>query len=131
MNNVSLVGRLTKDPEKRSAKNGTSCCMFQLAVDRGLRSASGDKVVDFIPCSAWSVSCDFLCKYAHKGDMLSLTGRIQTRSSVEPNGTTRFIVEVIVTGLTILNPRPQERPEPKKERPKEEEEEDYSGLPFM
>ena len=70
MNNVSLVGRLTKDPERRQAKNGTSCCMFQLAVDRGLRSASGDKVVDFIPCSAWAVSCDFLCKYAHKGDML-------------------------------------------------------------
>lgn len=131
MNNVSLVGRLTKDPERRQAKNGTSCCMFQLAVDRGLRSASGDKVVDFIPCSAWSVSCEFLCKYAHKGDMLSLTGRIQTRSSVEPNGTTRFIVEVIVLGLAILNPRPQERPEPKKEPPKEEGEDYDSGLPWL
>ena len=132
MNNVSLVGRLTKDPEKRSARNGTSCCMFQLAVDRGIRSASGEKLVDFIPCSAWAVSCEYLCKYCKKGDMLSIIGKIQTRSSVEPNGTTKFIVEVIVTTLQILNPKPLERPrEPQREEPEAKEEENYSDLPFM
>lgn len=110
MNNVSLVGRLTKDPEKRNAKNGTPCCLFQLAVNRGIKQANGDPYVDFVPCSAWAFSCDFLCKYAKKGDMISLTGRIQTRSSVEPTGQTRFIVEVLVTGLAILNPKPLDRP---------------------
>lgn len=110
MNNVSLVGRLTKDPEKRNAKNGTPCCLFQLAVNRGIKQANGDPYVDFVPCTAWAYSCEFLCKYAKKGDMISLTGRIQTRSSMEPNGQTRFIVEVLVTGLQILNPKPLDRP---------------------
>lgn len=133
MNNVSLVGRITKDPEKRMSKNGTACCMFQLAVDRGIKSSSGERVVDFVPCSAWALSCEYLCKFCKKGDMLSVMGQIQTRSSIEPNGQTRFIVEVIVSKLQILNPKPLERLRevPKQEEPEVKEEENYSDLPFM
>lgn len=108
MNNVSLVGRLTKDPELKQARNGTSCCQFQLCVDRGVRNASGERVVDFVPCSVFALQCEFLCRYAKKGNMISLTGKIQTRISQEPTGATRFIVEVVVSSLYILNPMPQE-----------------------
>lgn len=125
MNNVSLVGRLTKDPEKRTARNGTSCCLFQLAVGRGVKTQSGETIVDFIPCSAWAMSSDYLCKYAKKGDMLAVSGKITTRTSQEPNGLTRFIVEVLVSGLAILNPKPQQQ-----QQTQVQEEEDNEGLPF-
>lgn len=127
MNNVSLVGRLTKDPEKRTARNGTSCCLFQLAVSRGVKSQAGESIVDFIPCSAWALSSEYLTKYAKKGDMLAVSGKITTRTSQEPNGMTRFIVEVLVSGLAILNPKPVDRQQtPVQQTP----EDDNEGLPF-
>lgn len=126
MNNVSLVGRLTKDPEVRQARNGNACLLFQLAVDRGVRSNSGEKLVDFVPCSAWSMIADYIGRYAKKGDLLSVIGKIQTRQQVTQNGNTEFRVEVVLSFVTLLNPRPQERvvqapiPDP----------EDDDGLPF-
>lgn len=127
MNNVSLVGRITKDPERRQARNGTSCVLFQIAVNRGIKNQNGENVVDFVPCSAWALTSEYLCKYVKKGDMLSIIGKIQTRTSQEPNGMTKFIVEVVVSNLAILNPKPVERTA----QAVKPEEEDYNeGLPF-
>lgn len=127
MNNVSLVGRITKDPERRQARNGNSCVLFQIAVNRGIKNQNGENVVDFVPCSAWALTSEYLCKYVKKGDMLSIIGKIQTRTSQEPNGMTRFIVEVVVSNLAILNPKPVERTA----QAVKPEEEDYNeGLPL-
>ena len=109
MNSVTLVGRITKDPERRVSRNGTTCTLFQLAVYRGVKSSQGDQITDFVPCSAWSVTAEYLCKYAKKGDMIACKGKIQTRTAQNQDGTTVFIVEVVCEELQILNPKPQER----------------------
>lgn len=132
MNSCVLVGRITKDPERRVAQNGTTCTMFQLAVDRGAKGKNGEKLVDFIPCSAWAIGAEYICKYVKKGDMLALQGKIQTRSSVDQQGQSRFIVELVVAQVNILNPKPVERPKVEEpEKPKYDlDDEDHAGLPF-
>lgn len=107
MNNVSLVGRLSKDPIRKEAKNGVAVTMFQLCVERGVRTTSGEKVVDWIPCTAFAIPCEYICKYAHKGDMLSVIGKIQTRTARDENNSSIFIVEVVINAVNILNPKPQ------------------------
>lgn len=109
MNNVSLVGRLSKDPEKRDTQNGSVCTMFQLCVQRGVRGADGNQVVDWIPCTAFAITCEYICKYAKKGDMLSIVGKIQTRVKRDSNGASTLYVEVVVSAVSILNPKPVER----------------------
>ena len=130
MNNVTLVGRITKDPERRVSKNGTTCSLFQLAVYRGVKTSQGDPVTDFVPCSVWAINAEYLCKYCKKGDMLAVKGRIQTRTGTSPSGESIFIVEVVCEQVQILNPRPVAREEPKEEPTKEEDGDLYEGLPF-
>lgn len=136
MNNVSLVGRLAREPEMRPTQQGISQTMFQLCVERGVRSASGEKIVDWIPCTAFAITCEYICKYAHKGDMLSVIGKIQTRTRRDNNGASTLIVEVVVSAVNILNPKPQVQTVSEKVRqdnfsnPVYVDDEDHEGLPF-
>jgi single stranded DNA-binding protein (ssb) len=79
MNKVSLIGRLTKDVELRYTQNGVACVMFTLAVDRQFKDNQGNRVCDFISCVAWRTQAEFLSKYAGKGNIIALSGSIQTR----------------------------------------------------
>lgn len=96
MNNVTLMGRLTKDPELRRTSSGTAVASFTLAVDK---IANGERQADFIDCVAWQKTAEFLNKYFAKGQMLALSGRIQTRSYEDKNGNKRKAVEVIANQL--------------------------------
>lgn len=96
MNNVTLMGRLTKDPELRRTSSGTAVASFTLAVDK---VSNGERQADFIDCVAWQKTAEFLSKYFAKGQMLALSGRIQTRSYEDKNGNKRKAVEIIANQL--------------------------------
>lgn len=97
MNNVSLIGRLTKDVEERRTQNGTPVASFTLAVDKRKKEDGAD----FIPCIAWDKAAETIAKYVHKGDLFGVTGYIQTRS-YEKNGRMNYFTEVVTTSFQFL-----------------------------
>ena len=94
LNNVSIMGRITKDPELKTAGE-TQVINFSVACDRDFGSKDGEKQTDFIECVAWGHTAAFLGKWFHKGDMLGLTGRIQVRPWEDKDGNKRRTTEVI------------------------------------
>ena len=97
MNNVCLIGRVTKDIQERRTQNGTPVVSFTLAVDRRKKEDGAD----FIPCIAWDKSAETIARYVHKGDMFAVTGYIQTRS-YEKDGRRNYATEVVTTGFKFL-----------------------------
>ncbi len=97
MNNVSLIGRLTKCVEERRTQNGTPVVSFTLAVDRRKKEDGAD----FINCIAWGKAAETIAKYVNKGDLFGVTGHIQTRS-YEKNGRMVYVTEVVTTSFQFL-----------------------------
>lgn len=95
MNKVILLGRLTKEPELKSTQNGISRCAFNLAVDRRFKNANGERETDFINCTAWRTTAEFISKYFRKGQRIAIVGSIQVRSYETDSGERRYITEVI------------------------------------
>lgn len=102
MNNCSLIGRLTKDPEVKKTQSGTSVCSFTIAVDRRFKNADGTREADFIPCVGWRQVADIIGQYFHKGSRIGITGSIQTRSYDGQNGKV-FITEVLVSEIEFID----------------------------
>lgn len=101
MNNVSLVGRLVRDPEVRYGQNeSVSVAKFSLAVERKWKR-DGDPTVDFINCTVFGKSAEFTEKYFRKGMRVAITGRIQTGSYKNKDGQTVFTTEIIVESQEI------------------------------
>ncbi len=101
INNVTLVGRLTKLPELKKTTNGVSVSTFDIAVDRKFKNNDGEKVTDFITCVAWRGTADFICKYFNKGNYIALTGAIQTRKYEDKDGNKRTAFEIIVDNASF------------------------------
>lgn len=108
MNNVSLTGRITKDPELRYTPNQKAYIMFTIAVDRGYKDVQGNKLSDFIPCVAWGTQADFIGKYVKKGNLIEITGNIQSRMYQNQQGENRVIIEVVLNSVSNLTPKPKE-----------------------
>ena len=105
INNVVLVGRLTKDVEIRKTQSGLSVASFTVACDRRLsqeQKNNNEQSADFISCVAWRGSADFLGKYAHKGDTVGVEGRIQTRN-YDRDGQKVYVTEIIANNVSILH----------------------------
>ena len=96
MNKVTLMGRLTRDPELRSTASGTSVASFTLAVDRRFASRDGERQADFINCVAWRQTAEFIAKYFPKGRMIAVCGSIQTRTWDDQEGKKHYVTEVVV-----------------------------------
>lgn len=103
MNNVSLIGRLTKDPDLKTTQSGLSVCRFTVAVDRPY---SKEKQTDFINCIAWRQTADFICKYFTKGQRIALIGSIQT-GSYEKDGSKVYTTEVNVSNVEFCESKKQ------------------------
>lgn len=116
INSVVLAGRITKEPELRKTQTGKSVCSFVIACDRP-KTKDGESAADFISCVAWNQSADYLCAYAHTGDLIGIQGSIQTRSYDDQSGQRRYVTEVLANRLTILSSvsRQQEQSQEKKE----------------
>ena len=101
MNNVSLVGRLVRDPEVRYGQNeSVSVAKFSLAVERKYKR-DGEPTADFINCTVFGKSAEFTEKYFRKGMRVAITGRIQTGSYKNKDGQTVFTTEIIVESQEI------------------------------
>jgi single-strand DNA-binding protein len=109
LNRVVLIGRLTKDPEmKVFEESGKKITKFILAVERTFKSKSGDREVDFIPVSLWGKRAEILNDHLVKGRLLSVTGRLQTRSYEDAEGKKKFIAEVIADEFQFIDSRKKE-----------------------
>lgn len=95
MNNVTLLGRLTRDPELRHTQSGTAVTSFTIAVDRGY-SEDGERKTDFIDCVAWKGTAEFIAKYFTKGQKIAVTGTLQIRDWTDKDGNKRKSAEVII-----------------------------------
>lgn len=105
INNVVLVGRLTKDPDLRYTANGTGVATFTLAVNRNFTNQDGNREADFINCVIWRKSAETLANYARKGTLLGVTGRIQTRSYDNQQGQRVYVTEVVAENFQLLESR--------------------------
>ena len=96
MNHIVIMGRLTRDPERRETQAGVPVTSFSLAVDRGYASKDGgDRQTDFIDVVAWRNTADFVAKYFVKGQMAAVTGRLQIRDWTDKDNNKRKSAEVI------------------------------------
>ena len=98
LNTVIIMGRLTRDPEKRTTQSGVSVASFTLAVDRDY-SGSEEKQTDFIDCTAWRHSAEFVSKYFAKGSMAIVKGRLQIDNYTDTDGNKRRSAKVIADNI--------------------------------
>jgi single stranded DNA-binding protein (ssb) len=105
INNVVLVGRLTKDPDLRYTANGAAVATFTLAVNRNFTNQQGNREADFINCVIWRKPAETLANYARKGSLLGVTGRIQTRNYENQQGQRVYVTEVIAESFQLLESR--------------------------
>ena len=100
LNHITLMGRLTRDPELRYTSSGTPVASFSLAVDRDFAPKDGgEKQTDFIDCVAWRQTGEFVSKYFQKGSMAVVTGRLQIRDWQDKEGNKRRSAEVVVDNV--------------------------------
>ena len=104
LNRVALVGRLTRDPELRSSGNGTAVTSFTLAVDRNFSTRDGQEA-DFINCVMWRKPAENFANFTHKGSLVGIDGRIQTRSYENQHGTRVYVTEVVAENFSLLESR--------------------------
>lgn len=102
INRVVLTGRLTRNPELKTTQNGLSVASFTIAVNRQFTDANGNRGADFINCVIWRKSAENLCKFTHKGSLIGIDGRLQTRSYDNNNGQKVFVTEVVVDSFSLL-----------------------------
>lgn len=93
MNIVILKGRLTKDPETKTTTNDTKVCTFSIAVNRRF---SKENEADFINCTAWRQTAEFIHKYFKKGQEICIRGSLQVRKWEDKDGNTRYATDVVV-----------------------------------
>lgn len=107
LNRAVITGRLTRDPEVRYTNNGTPVVSFTLAVDRQFRNQQGDRDADFINCVIWRKSAENFANFTHKGSLVGLDGRIQTRNYENQQGQRVYVTEIVVDNFALLEPRAQ------------------------
>lgn len=117
MNEVQMIGRLTKQPQVTKTDKGVSVSSFTLAVTRDFKNPNGDYDADFVPCVVWREQAENLVKYQKKGKLIAVTGRIQTRSYENNEGQKVYVTEIVVRSIQYLekierqeNAIPQEAP---------------------
>ena len=137
LNNVVIMGRLTRDPELRRTQSGTAVTSFTMAVDRDFKSQSGEKETDFIDVVAWRNTGEFAAKYLAKGRMAAVEGRIQVRDWQDKDGNRRKSVEVVADNVYFADSKRDSKPQESRDEqdcPAGEHEideiEDDGDLPF-
>ena len=100
LNHITIMGRLTRDPELRRTGSGVAVASFTVAVDRDFgKTESGEKETDFIDCVAWRQTGEFVSKYFTKGSMMVVSGRLQIRGWTDKDGNKRRTAEVVADNV--------------------------------
>ncbi|HEE8673985.1 single-stranded DNA-binding protein [Staphylococcus aureus] len=138
LNRVVLVGRLTKDPEYRTAPNGVSVTTFTIAVNRTFTNAQGEREADFINCVTFRKQAENVNNYLSKGSLAGVDGRLQSRSYDNKEGRRVFVTEVVADSVQFLEPKNNNKQNNQQHKgqtqtgnnPFDNTEEDFSDLPF-
>ena len=109
INNVTLVGRLTKDVELKYTPSNVANVSFTLAVNRTFKNANGERESDFINCVIWRKSAENFANFVKKGALIGITGRIQTRNYENAQGQRVYVTEVIAENFQMLESRNQQQ----------------------
>jgi len=107
INNVVLVGRLTKDADLRYTQSGRAVATFTLAVNRQFKNPQGQYEADFINVVIWGQSAETLSKYTNKGSQIGVVGRIQTRNYENQQGQRVYVTEVVADSFQFMESRAQ------------------------
>ncbi len=100
LNSISIMGRLSYDPQLRRTASGKAVASFSVACERDFKNQqTGEKEVDFIECVAWGGTAEMVQKYFHKGQMAIATGRLQLRDWTDKNGQKRRTAEILVNSV--------------------------------
>ena len=100
LNHITIMGRLTRDPELRRTGTGTAVASFTVAVDRDFGNRDGgERETDFIDCVAWRQTGEFVSKYFTKGSMIVVSGRLQIRNWNDKDGNKRRTAEVVADNV--------------------------------
>ena len=131
LNRAILMGCITKSPELKTTPNGVSVIQISIAVDRDYTPKGQEKQTDFINVVAWRGTAEFIEKHFEKGQLIALTGSIQTRSYTDNQGNKRSVTEVIADHVYFCGGKNDN----KKEKPSLDENDfeeisDDSDLPF-
>lgn len=105
MNKVILVGRLTADPTLRQTQSGISSCRFTVAVDRRFADKNtGERQADFISCTAWRQTAEFISRYFSKGKLIAVEGNLRTGSYTDKNhpDVTHYTTDVYVDNVEFV-----------------------------
>lgn len=127
LNNVVIMGRLTRGPELRRTPSGTSVASFTLAVDRDYKPDGGERECDFFDCVAWRGTGEFVSKYFSKGRMAIVSGRLQTRSWTGKDGGKRKSVEIVADNVYFGDSKRESDYAPQAYTPPERGEPTYTG----
>ena len=138
LNHVTIMGRLTRDPELRHTQSGAAVSSFTLAVDRDFKSHSGERETDFVNCTAWKSVAEFTARYFSRGRMAIVEGRLQSRKYTDKDGNNRTAYEVVASSVYFGDSKKESDPldkladdaAPVSEPSFQEMEDDPSELPF-
>lgn len=109
INKAVLIGRLTRDVEIRYTGSGTAVGQFTLAVNRPFKNQQGEREADFINCVIWRKTAENLANFTHKGSLIGIDGRIQTRNYDNKDGQRVYVTEVVVDDFSLLESRNQDQ----------------------
>ena len=102
LNHITIMGRLTRDPELRHTQAGVPVASFSIACDRDFKDkATGERATDFIDIVAWRGTAEFVCRYFTKGQMMAVDGSIQTRMYEDKQGNKRKAVEIQANNVSF------------------------------
>jgi single-strand DNA-binding protein len=108
LNNVSLVGRLTRDAELKYTAQGRAVATFTLAVNRSFKNPQGQYEADFINIVLWGKPAEALSQHTQKGSMIAITGRIQTRNYENNQGQRVYVTEVVADSFSFVESKNQQ-----------------------
>ena len=107
INRVVLIGRLTRDPELRTTTTGKSVCDFGIAVQKRIKPTDGSPDADFFSVNAWNQTAEYVSNYLHKGRLVAVDGRLQSRKYTAKDGTNREVIEIVADNVQGLD-RPRD-----------------------
>ena len=99
LNNITLQGRLTRDPEMKATASGISCATFALACEQDYKNPNGERDTDFFDVVAWRNTADFVQRYFGKGQLAVVKGRLQTSQWTAQDGGKRKAVQIVAENV--------------------------------
>jgi len=108
LNHITIMGRLTRDPEMRRTGSGVPVTSFTIACDRDFSGKGSEKETDFIDITAWRNTAEFVNSYFSKGRMVVVSGRLQIRSWTDKNGNSRKSAEVVADNVYFADSKKEE-----------------------